>query len=187
MARRLLSRQAAASERARICVAASSARSRSTRPSTAARSRKAGRHWEKTAPDGFQFAIKGSRFCVMPLEARRRRRGHRQFLRPGLCRAGSQARADPVAFSPRAGKFDRDDIAAFHRPAAREAGRHHAAPRDRAAARKLPRRELLRPLPRRATSPSCSRIRTNIRYRSRYRGLRLCAAAADERGHSDRL
>ena len=66
---------------------ASSARSRSTPLSTAGKARRAGRHGRKAAPDGFQFAVKGSRFCVTRPKLADAGEGIGNFLAPGLSRS----------------------------------------------------------------------------------------------------
>ena len=38
----------------------------------------------KVAPDGFQFAVKGSRYCVSRSKLAESGGRHRQFLRPGI-------------------------------------------------------------------------------------------------------
>ena len=94
VARRLLPRQARAGEGAGICLARSSARSRSTRPSTAARSPKSWAAWEKVVPDGFQFAVKGSRFCVTRSKLAEGAEGIGNFFAQGSRRSGpSSARS----------------------------------------------------------------------------------------------
>ena len=102
----------AAGEGARICVAPAQ-RDRDQRDLLRPAEPKSWETWENVVPDGFQFAVKGSRYCVKPLEARRGRGRHRQFLRAGLRGARAQARTDPVAIRDMSKRFDRDDIAAF--------------------------------------------------------------------------
>ena len=75
----------------------------------------------------------------------------------------------------------------LHRPAAGDARRHRAAPRDRAAPRKLQRRAILRALPRAQHRRRVRGFRRLSVHRSRHGRLRLRPAAADERGRSDRL
>ena len=97
VARRLLSRQAAAGEGARICVAAQLGAIEINATFYGRQSPKSWETWEKVAPDGFQFAVKGSRYCVMPLEARRSGEGLANFFAQGFAALGPEARADPVA------------------------------------------------------------------------------------------
>jgi uncharacterized protein YecE (DUF72 family) len=63
-------------------------------------------------PDGFQFAIKGSRFCVTRPKLADAGEGVGNFLAQGLSVLGS--RLGPILWMLAARrKFDRDDIAAF--------------------------------------------------------------------------
>ena len=119
-------------------------------------------------------------------EARRRRRRHRQFSRPGYGGARAQARPDPVdvrgAPPVRPRRHRR-----LPRPAAARARRHPAPPRHRAAARELPRRAFLRPVPGARRRHRLRRRRRIPVHRCRHRELRLRAAAAHARGGADRL
>ncbi len=89
--------------------------------------------WEKTVPDGFQFAIKGSRFCVTRSRLCEGAEGIGNFFAQGF--AGLGPKLGPILwqFAPRR-KFDRDDIAGFIDLLPRELGgiplRHAIEPRD---------------------------------------------------------
>ena len=65
--------------------------------------------WAKAAPEGFRFAIKGSRFCTNRKVLGDRGRGAGPLLRSGIGRARRQARPDPLAVHGdeeiRAGRF----------------------------------------------------------------------------------
>jgi len=68
--------------------------------------------WEKTAPEGFQFAIKGSRFCVTRTHLREGGEGIGNFFAQGFAALGPKLGPILWQFAPRR-KFDRDDIAGF--------------------------------------------------------------------------
>jgi uncharacterized protein YecE (DUF72 family) len=68
--------------------------------------------WEKTAPEGFQFAIKGSRFCVTRPHLREGGEGIGNFFAQGFAALGPKLGPILWQFAPRR-KFDRDDIAGF--------------------------------------------------------------------------
>jgi len=68
--------------------------------------------WEKVAPDGFQFAIKGSRFCVTRSRLGDGAEGIGNFLAQGFAALGPKLGPILWQFAPRR-KFDRDDIASF--------------------------------------------------------------------------
>jgi len=68
--------------------------------------------WEKVAPDGFQFAIKGSRFCVMRSKLREGAEGIGNFFAQGFAALGPKLGPILWQFAPRR-KFDSDDIAGF--------------------------------------------------------------------------
>jgi len=68
--------------------------------------------WGKTAPDGFQFAVKGSRFCVMRSRLRDGAEGIGNFFAQGFAALGPKLGPILWQFAPRR-KFDRDDIAGF--------------------------------------------------------------------------
>ena len=68
--------------------------------------------WEKTVPDGFQFAIKGSRFCVTRTKLGEGAEGIGNFFAQGFAALGPKLGPILWQFAPRR-KFDRDDIAAF--------------------------------------------------------------------------
>jgi uncharacterized protein YecE (DUF72 family) len=68
--------------------------------------------WGKTVPDGFQFAIKGSRYCVMRSRLGEGAEGIGNFFAQGFAALGPKLGPIMWQFAPRR-KFDRDDIAAF--------------------------------------------------------------------------
>ena len=68
--------------------------------------------WAETAPDGFQFAIKGSRFCVMRSRLAEGAEGIGNFFAQGFAALGPKLGPIMWQFAPRR-KFDRDDIAGF--------------------------------------------------------------------------
>lgn len=68
--------------------------------------------WEKIAPDGFQFAVKGSRFCVMRSKLAEAGDGLAGFFAQGFSALGPKLGPMLWQFQPRR-KFDREDIAAF--------------------------------------------------------------------------
>lgn len=78
-------------------------------------SRQARSTWEKwgaATPDGFQFAVKGSRYCVTRPKMADAGEGIGNFLAQGLTALGDKL--GPVLWMLAARrKFDRDDIAAF--------------------------------------------------------------------------
>ena len=69
-------------------------------------------NWEKVAPDGFQFAIKGSRFCVTRSRLCEGAEGIGNFFAQGFAALGPKLGPILWQFAPRR-KFDRDDIAGF--------------------------------------------------------------------------
>jgi uncharacterized protein YecE (DUF72 family) len=78
-------------------------------------SRQSVKSWEKwrdTAPEGFQFAIKGSRFCVMRSRLADGAEGIGNFFAQGFAALGPKLGPVMWQFAPRR-KFDRDDIAGF--------------------------------------------------------------------------
>ena len=78
-------------------------------------SRQSPKSWEKwgnTAPEGFQFTIKGSRFCVMRARLAEGAEGIGNFFAQGLAALGSKLGPIMWQFAARR-KFDRDDIAGF--------------------------------------------------------------------------
>jgi uncharacterized protein YecE (DUF72 family) len=89
--------------------------------------------WEKTVPDGFQFAIKGSRFCVTRSRLCEGAEGIGNFFAQGFAALGPKLGPILWQFAPRR-KFDRDDIAGFIDLLPRELGgiplRHAIEPRD---------------------------------------------------------
>lgn len=68
--------------------------------------------WEKTVPDGFQFAVKGSRFCVMRSKLCEGAEGIGNFFGQGFAALGPKLGPILWQFAPRR-KFDADDIAGF--------------------------------------------------------------------------
>ena len=68
--------------------------------------------WEKVAPEGFQFAIKGSRFCVMRSKLAEVGEGLSGFFEQGFSALGPKLGPILWQFASRR-TFDRDDIAAF--------------------------------------------------------------------------
>jgi len=69
-------------------------------------------NWEKIAPDGFQFAIKGSRYCVMKPKLAEAREGLAGFFAQGFAALGPKL--GPILWQfAHYRKFDRDDIAGF--------------------------------------------------------------------------
>jgi uncharacterized protein YecE (DUF72 family) len=68
--------------------------------------------WAQTVPDGFQFAIKGSRFCVTRTRLAEAGEGLGNFFAQGFAALGPKLGPILWQFAPRR-KFDRDDIAAF--------------------------------------------------------------------------
>jgi uncharacterized protein YecE (DUF72 family) len=69
-------------------------------------------NWAKIAPDDFQFAVKGSRFCVMRSRLSEGAEGIANFLAQGLSALGPKLGPILWQFAARR-KFDRDDIAGF--------------------------------------------------------------------------
>src|SRR5690349_23277965 len=68
--------------------------------------------WEKVAPEGFQFSIKGSRFCVTRSRLCEGAEGIGNFFAQGFAALGSKLGPILWQLAPRR-KFDRDDIAGF--------------------------------------------------------------------------
>lgn len=69
-------------------------------------------NWEKVAPAGFQFAIKGSRYCVMKSKLAEASEGLAGFFAQGFAALGPKLGPILWQFASRR-KFDRDDIAGF--------------------------------------------------------------------------
>jgi uncharacterized protein YecE (DUF72 family) len=68
--------------------------------------------WEKVAPDGFQFAIKGSRYCVMKSKLAEAKEGLDGFFAQGFSALGPKL--GPILWQfTHYRRFDRDDIAGF--------------------------------------------------------------------------
>ncbi len=68
--------------------------------------------WERTVPEAFQFAIKGSRFCVTRSRLCEGAEGLANFFAQGLAALGPKLGPILWQFASRR-KFDRDDIAGF--------------------------------------------------------------------------
>ena len=78
-------------------------------------SRQSPKSWEKwgnTVPDAFQFAIKGSRYCVMRSKLCEGEEGITNFFAQGFSALGPKLGPIMWQFAPWR-KFDRDDIAGF--------------------------------------------------------------------------
>jgi uncharacterized protein YecE (DUF72 family) len=69
-------------------------------------------NWARTVPDGFQFAVKGSRFCVTRSRLGEGAEGIANFLAQGFTALGPKLGPIMWQFAPRR-QFDADDIAAF--------------------------------------------------------------------------
>jgi uncharacterized protein YecE (DUF72 family) len=69
-------------------------------------------NWAAAVPDGFQFAVKGSRYCVTRPRLADAGEGVQTFLSQGLTALGPKLGPLLWMFAARR-KFDRDDIAAF--------------------------------------------------------------------------
>jgi uncharacterized protein YecE (DUF72 family) len=69
-------------------------------------------NWEKVAPAGFQFAVKGSRYCVMKPKLAEAGEGLAGFFAQGFAALGPKLGPMLWQFASRR-KFDRDDIAGF--------------------------------------------------------------------------
>ena len=68
--------------------------------------------WEKVAPDGFQFAVKGSRYCVMKSKLAEAAEGLSGFFAQGFSALGPKL--GPILWQfTHYRRFDRDDIAGF--------------------------------------------------------------------------
>jgi uncharacterized protein YecE (DUF72 family) len=68
--------------------------------------------WEKTAPEDFQFAIKGSRYCVTRPKLTEAGEGLSNFFAQGLTALGPKLGPILWQFASRR-QFDREDIAGF--------------------------------------------------------------------------
>jgi uncharacterized protein YecE (DUF72 family) len=75
-------------------------------------SRKSWEAWEKTVPDGFQFSIKGARYCVSRARLAEGADGLSKFFAQGFTALGPKLGPILWQFLPRR-KFDADDIAGF--------------------------------------------------------------------------
>ena len=69
-------------------------------------------NWRKSVPDGFQFAIKGSRYCVTRPKLADAGEGVATFLAQGMSALGDRLGPILWMFAARR-RFDREDIAAF--------------------------------------------------------------------------
>lgn len=69
-------------------------------------------NWGKIAPEGFQFAVKGSRYCVMKSKLAEAGEGLTGFFAQGFSALGPKLGPILWQFASRR-KFDRDDIAGF--------------------------------------------------------------------------
>ena len=68
--------------------------------------------WDKVAPDGFQFAVKGSRYCVMKSKLADASEGLNGFFAQGFAALGPKL--GPILWQlTNYRRFDRDDIAGF--------------------------------------------------------------------------
>jgi uncharacterized protein YecE (DUF72 family) len=68
--------------------------------------------WAAVAPDGFQFAVKGSRYCVMKTKLAEASEGLTGFHAQGFAALGTKL--GPILWQfAKFRKFDRDDIAGF--------------------------------------------------------------------------
>jgi uncharacterized protein YecE (DUF72 family) len=69
-------------------------------------------NWEKVAPEGFQFAVKGSRYCVMKSKLAEAKEGLAGFFDQGFAALGPKL--GPILWQfTHYRKFDADDIAGF--------------------------------------------------------------------------
>jgi uncharacterized protein YecE (DUF72 family) len=88
--------------------------------------------WEKIVPDGFQFAVKGSRYCVTRSKLADAAEGVATFHAQGFVALGPKLGPILWMFDKRR-KFDHDDIAAFLKVLPQELGgirlRHALEPR----------------------------------------------------------
>ena len=69
-------------------------------------------NWERTVPEDFRFAIKGSRYCVTRPKLADAREGLENFFAQGFAALGSKLGPILWQFAPRR-KFDADDMAGF--------------------------------------------------------------------------
>jgi len=73
---------------------------------------KSWQNWEKIAPDGFQFAVKGSRYCVMKPKLAEAGEGLAGFFAQGFAALGPKL--GPILWQfTHYRRFDTDDIAGF--------------------------------------------------------------------------
>lgn len=89
--------------------------------------------WERTVPEGFQFSIKGARYCVSRARLGEAGEALKKFFEQGFEVLGPKLGPVLWQFLPRR-KFDRDDIAAFINLLPQKLGsidlRHAIEPRD---------------------------------------------------------
>jgi len=89
--------------------------------------------WEKVVPEGFQFAVKGSRFCVTRSKLADGTEGVGNFVAQGFSALGPKLGPILWMFDKRR-KFDREDIAGFLNLLPREVDgvrlRHALEPRN---------------------------------------------------------
>ena len=89
--------------------------------------------WEKTVPEGFQFAIKGARYCVSRSRLAEGAEGLSNFFAQGFAALGPKLGPILWQFLPRR-KFDADDIEGFFDLLPEKLGgvtlRHAIEPRD---------------------------------------------------------
>ena len=122
--------------------------------------RQSPKSWEnvgKAVPDGFQFAIKGSRYCVTRPRLADARRRLGIFFAQGLSGARRQARPVPVD-ARRAPQVRPRRYRRVPRLASRKSSTASRCATRSSRATKASATSLLRPVPRRMTSPSCSAI-----------------------------
>jgi uncharacterized protein YecE (DUF72 family) len=89
-------------------------------------------NWEKVAPDGFQFAVKGSRYCVTKAKLAEAEEGLAVFFAQGFAALGPKL--GPILWQfAHYRRFDREDIGGFLKLLPREVNgvalRHAIEPR----------------------------------------------------------
>ena len=163
VARSLLSRQAAAIEGARICLAPARRDRDQRHLLRPAEARRAGRPGRKRSPDGFQFAIKGSRYLRDAARSfAKAREGIGNFFAQGFAALGPKLGPDPVAIRRRAANSTATTSPASSTCFRRSSTASRCATRSSRATRaSATRTSSSSAAP--ATSRSCSKIRTNIR------------------------
>jgi uncharacterized protein YecE (DUF72 family) len=89
--------------------------------------------WEKVVPEGFQFSIKGARYCVSRSKLAEGGEGLAKFFEQGFTALGPKVGPILWQFLPRR-KFDANDIAAFFKLLPKKLDgielRHAIEPRD---------------------------------------------------------